>query len=281
MCDDSHMVKASSSSIIGLPRLDTFEIEGHTVDVLVPIGVNKTTPILVTHDGQNYLLPAAETWNGQNWGLLEAIDAGRIVGRPAGMLPLIASVHNRPGPTRVNELGPEDIVAKHPEIWDTLPAEIMPPTRELLGNEYQAILAEKVLPELAARYGVLPAPERTAIGGSSMGGLASLYAMAKYPSVWGTALCYSTHWPFGGETMVRELIGMLPAAGTHRVWTDCGTEDVDSTYRPFHDLAIKEFEKHGWLRDRDFVASVWPGTGHQEHWWAKRIEVPINWWLHG
>lgn len=275
------MSQATSSSIIGPFKLDTFELASHRVDVLVPAGLNAATPILVTHDGQNYLMPASETWNGQNWGLLEAIEAGRIIGKPAGHLPLVASVHNMVGPTRVNELGPEDVVARYPEVWDTLPPEIMPPTRVLMGNEYQALLAEQLIPELAERYGVKPAPERTAVGGSSMGGLASLYAMAKYPEVWGTALCYSTHWPFGRETMVRELISMLPKPGAHRIWTDCGTEDIDSTYRPFHDLAISELQKLGWLRDRDFAASVWPGTGHQEHWWAKRIEVPINWWLHG
>ena len=281
MCHDSHMVKASSNSIIGLPRLDTFEIDGHRVDVLVPEGLSPTTPVLVTHDGQNYLVPAESAWNGQNWGVTEAIAAGRIVGKAEGHMPLIASVHNLPGPTRVNQLGPEDVMAKHPEVWETLPAELMPPTREPMSNAYQAMLVEKVLPALAERYSIELDPSRTAIAGSSMGGLASTSAMAKYPPVWGTALCYSTHWPFGGEIMVRELVSMLPAAGRNRLWTDCGTEDVDKTYRPFHDLAIKELEKHGWLRDRDFAASVWPGTGHQERWWAMRIEVPINWWLHG
>jgi hypothetical protein len=29
----------------------------------------------------------------------------------------------------------------------------------------------------------------------------------------------------------------------------------------------------------NFVGVIYPMTGHNEDWWAGRVEHPINWWL--
>ena len=119
----------------------------------------------------------------------------------------------------------------------------------------------------------------TAIGGSSMGGLASLYAMSRNPQVFTAALAYSTHWPIGQNDLVDYYLAKLPRDGKHILWSDRGDLDIDAGYAPFHERFIAGLTQAGWVRDRDFIAAVQYGTGHNENYWARRIEEPINWWL--
>lgn len=264
-------------------RIEQFKLGHYRVDVLVPTDLAPESPLLVMHDGKNLLIDRKLTWNGQNWGLPEMIAAGRVIpGRlGGGRLPLIAGVYRKDDreEIRINELGPQRIVEQHPEVWDTLPPELMPPTREVLGNEYQKFLAEELVPELVRRFGLKFDRERTAIAGSSMGGLASLEGISAYPQVYGTALAISTHWPFGFDIPVKVMAAALPKPGSHRIWTDCGTMDVDEPYQPYQEQFIELMEAKGYRRDHDFMATVYAGTGHNENWWAGRFHLALNWWL--
>ena len=61
-----------------------------------------------------------------------------------------------------------------------------------------------------------------------MGGLISLYAIARYPEVFGGVGAVSTHWPVCGGCMVDWLGAHLPDAGTHRLYFDHGTVGIDA-----------------------------------------------------
>lgn len=263
-------------------KLEKFEFDNHRVDVWVPPTVDETTPILVMHDGKNLFYPKFSTY-GATWGLLEAMrpdhmGSTRIQGDKK---PLIIGVWGLGDGTRTMELGPEDIYSQHPEIIENLPEGLKPADATARGNAYQELIAKSILPTLAKRYGIELSSERTAIGGSSMGALASMYAMAKYPEVYGTVLAFSTHWPFGHDTMVEKLTAMLPPAGRHRIWTDTGTIELDAEYPPFHAQAIVKLEAKGYRYHEDLMHAVYTNTGHNENWWAGRVEHPINWWLSG
>ena len=250
-------------------RLDQFEFDGHRVDVWVPATLNPETPILVMHDGHNLFDPKNSSY-GSTWGLLAALPK-RI---KTANKPLIIGVWQEFGENRVLELGPEDFVTSSPEALELIPKEMLPRGGyQKLGNTYQQLIAEKVLPVLADLYAIKLDPSRTAIAGSSMGGLASLYGMVKYPQVYGTALCYSTHWPIGGDAMVDWFVKKLPMDGKHRVWSDTGTIELDAAYAPFHARFVSK------MPIENFIGATYPMTGHNEDWWAGRVEHPINWWL--
>ena len=261
-------------------RLEKFEFENHRVDVWVPPNLTKTTPILVMHDGKNLFYPKFSTY-GATWGLLEALRPDhmgftRIQGEQK---PLIIGVWGLGDDSRMMELGPEDIYAQHPEIISNLPDFLMPADKTPRGNKYQELIAKTILPTLAKKFGIDQTADRTAIGGSSMGGLASMYAMGKYPDVYGTVLSFSTHWPFGYEITINKITAMLPPPGRHRVWTDSGTLELDSEYPPFHDKAVSALTAKGYESHKDLMHAVYTNTGHNENWWAGRVEHPINWWL--
>ena len=256
-------------------RIDTYEFDKHRVDVWVPPSVSDTTPVLVMHDGKNVFFSEHSTF-GATWGILDALRDGRIRGEKK---PLIIAVWGLSDATRINELGPEDLYVEHPEIFDMLPPALMPATRTPMSNAYQSLVATRIVPELAAKYGIALHPDRTAIAGSSMGGLASLYGLAKHPDVYGTALAYSTHWPIGGNALVDAYIDILPSSGSHRIWSDGGTIELDALYLPYQKYFAQRMAAKGYREGVDYIEASYPNTGHSELWWAGRVEHPINWWL--
>ncbi len=263
-------------------KLKRYVFDDHSVIAWIPSDVSATTPVLVMNDGHNVFDPKTSTF-GATWGVLEALQE-RPVGGPrisAAKKPLIIGVtyKNNDGKIRGIEYAPTDIVAAHPEILKNFPDDWN--HEGASGNDYHELIARKILPTIAAEFGVELTRERTAIGGSSMGSLTSMYAMSKYPEVYGTALGYSTHWPIGGDLLVDEITRMLPAPGKHRIWSDGGTIELDAAYAPFQERFREVMAAKGYRLGDDFIETSYPQTGHNELWWAGRVEHPINWWLAG
>ncbi len=246
----------------------------HRIDVAAPLKVSPTTPILIMHDGGNLLVPREEAWNGQNWGITDSLEAGLVNGEL-----VVIGVHTGEGTSRLNELAPASIVKAVPDVYEIFPPEVRPALLQSTSDEYQDFLADEVLPKVAADLGITLDPSRTAISGSSMGGLATIYGLGYRPDTYGAALAFSTHWPFGGQVAVQALIGALPAPGSHRLWLDSGNTELDAAYPSLHYSAIDLLEERGWLRDRNFEARIYAGTGHQEKYWAARWPDAVNWWL--
>lgn len=261
-------------------RIRNYVFDDHPVIVWVPKDVAADTPVLVMHDGHNLFDPATSTF-GATWGLLDALrdrkpGGSRIRGERK---PLIIGVTyvDGDGSKRGLEYGPEDIWRARPHLAKQIPSEWN--TKGPLGNSYHKLIAEKILPTIAEEFGVELVRERTAMGGSSMGALTSLYGLIKYPEVYGTALAYSTHWPLGGNEVIDEYVARLPEPGTHRIWSDGGTIELDALYAPFQEYFKARMRDKGYREGIDYIEAVYPNTGHSELWWAGRVEHPINWWL--
>jgi predicted alpha/beta superfamily hydrolase len=265
-------------------KIKRYTFDDHPVIVWVPADVDATTPVLVMNDGHNMFDPKTSTF-GATWGLLDALRDRPVGGsRIRGdRKPLIIGVTYKDGngQIRQTEYGPTDIWNANPRLLAGLPKEwqFFGPD----GNFYHELIAKKILPTIAAEFGVKLDRDRTAIGGSSMGALTSLYALSKYPDIYGTALAYSTHWPIGGEKlgrkMIDEYIKILPKPGKHRIWSDGGTIELDALYAPLQEYFRKQMAKKGYREGVDYIEAQYPNTGHSELWWAGRVEHPINWWL--
>ena len=253
--------------------LQRFEFDKHTVDIWSPPTLNPKTPVVVMHDGRN-IFDEKDSFTGKTWEVLTALRE-----EVRGELPLVIAVWGLSDETRIRELSPQKISDQHPEFWDIFPAEYKTTGTDSFGDTYVSLIADAVLPFALERYGIEHSPSRTAVMGASMGGLISLYAMAERPNVFGTAICFSTHWPFGKEVMVEKLIAMLPSGGAHRVWTDTGTKELDQYYPPFHALAKEKLIAKGYQEPENLVANVYPYTGHHESYWSRRVADALNWWL--
>jgi len=270
-----HNVKTSERELAG-GTLENFIFEGRRIDVWVPEKHDQETPLLIAHDGGNFLLDVSETWNHQNWGLPEAIASGRIVAS-TGKLPIVVGVHRVDDSLRMAELAPEDILKGRPHMLDNIGAIKKPSKLDYKANEYQDMLALRLVPELAKRYGLKLDPTRTAQIGSSLGGLAVLYGVSRNPEVFGTALGLSTAWLLGCQELIDLTVESLPKGV--RVYSDVGTAELDASYCSWHYNFVAAMDKAGWQRDKNYKAEIYPGTGHKESWWSQRVEHPINWWL--
>jgi hypothetical protein len=142
-----HTVPMTSGSPKG--SIETFEFEGRRIDVWVPEFRDELTPLVIAHDGGNFLMDISETWNGQNWGIPEAISSSRIVA-VNGRLPIFVGVHRIDDSLRMSELVPEDILKAHPELLNQVDPIHRPTDLQYKGNEYQELLALRLVPEIVA-----------------------------------------------------------------------------------------------------------------------------------
>lgn len=272
-----------------LERLSAFpskHIPARHVEVWLPPGYTpaRRHAVVYMHDGQMLFDPDS-TWNHQAW-RIDAAVSGAIA---AGRMPptLVVGVWNQPD-GRYAEYFPQKALAGVPEALRREYIE-----RGMGGapraDAYLRFLVEELKPEIDRRYATRPEAAATAVAGSSMGGLISLYALCEYPEVFGAAAALSTHWiglptSWGLErarnaslplAVLDYLAQRLPAAGKHRLWIDRGNDALDSLYAPALAMAAELLRDRGY-RDGDAHTSVVEGTGHNEHDWSQRIGEALS-----
>jgi alpha-glucosidase len=69
------------------------------------------------------------------------------------------------------------------------------------GKEYLHWMVNQVIPEIETRYRIDRSIVKRGIGGSSMGGLISLYAIHEYPDIFGHAALFSVSFPIAPEAI--------------------------------------------------------------------------------
>jgi alpha-glucosidase len=277
----------SSGELVVIGDFDSQFVPARDVYVWLPddFDENGEYAVLYMHDG-DMLFDAAVTWNGQEWGVDEV--ASRLMAEQAVRDFIVVGVPNA-GPERNAEYLPEQPVRQmepaQREAWIAGGGDAAAELRDTLRSDsYLRFLVEELKPYIDLRFPVLSDPANTFIMGSSMGGLISIYALARYPDVFGGAGCLSTHWP--GALPGREspfpaamrdfLAGSLP--GGKRVWFDHGTEGLDAAYPELQrgvDAVMREkgYDQSNW------VTYVDEGADHSEDAWRARLQLPLTFLL--
>lgn len=150
-----------------------------TIRIWLPPGydannTNKCYDVLFMHDGQN-LFDKYTSFVGE-WEIDETVSAMMDKGYEGA---LVVGIDN--STDRLNELSPSWPRNKRGQIIDA-------PSGEL----YARFIVHTVLPFIHANYNVKRAREHTLIGGSSMGGVMSLFMALTYPHIFARALLFST-----------------------------------------------------------------------------------------
>jgi len=136
----------------------------------------KRFPVIYMQDGQN-VFDDATSYSGE-WGVDEFFDS---LGAKAKEW-IVVAVDNG-GTKRINEYCPYDF-----RLDEIAPGHDF---NKGEGNEYVDFLVKTLKPFIDKNYRTEIDKASTAIAGSSMGGLISLYAVLKYPKVFGTAGVFS------------------------------------------------------------------------------------------
>lgn len=230
-----------------LHGLGPFSIPGVADHRWVRVYVPKARPkrkaarLLVLFDGQNAFDDAPAFAGG--WHVHEKVE------RMRSRAPVVLAVEHG-GLSRIEELSP----------WRKLPALV-------------DWIAQFLVPHAVARFGLAPAPGGVVVGGSSMGGLAALYALVARPDVFGGAICMSPSlWLERGriESEVTKHRGVRHGA---RVYLDAGRKEPPGLARGVERIAAL-LRAHGATRTTLRVR-IDPHGHHAESSWRRRF--PAAW----
>ena len=285
--DENGIALAKSPKEVTTGKLYRTKVVGETfkstvyLDIWVPDCYSpiEKYPVLYLHDGQN-LYDAKSSWNKQAWEIDKV--GGKLI-EEGKIKPFIAvgifSIDN----TRVCDLMPEKVLTEYfdHEKYQTTGFENHC-KKEIRGDEYVDLIVNTIKPLIDSTFSTLPDMENTAIMGSSMGGLASFYAMCERPDIFGTAICVSTHMSVEGETSWAEAVfaylrDKLPTDSDHKIYFDCGDKTSDYYYVPFFDELVSIPQEKGYTVENGKLSyGFYPGTAHDEASWCKRVDVPLT-----
>lgn len=252
-----------------------------TIDVWVPdYYINSTDshlPVLYMHDGQN-LFDATTTWNKQSWNVDSVSESLISENRMAPVI--IVGIHSVPE-SRVADLMPEKLFDNQ-ELKDIADKMLQTPLR---GNAYAKFVSTTLRDSINASYRTLTDAENTAVMGSSMGGLMSLYILCEYPEIFSKAGCLSTHWIGNVEdyangderfpkAMYEYVKQNLPRDGKHKIYFDHGTATIDAYYDKWNDKVVSLCEEIGYTPD-NLSTFTDRGAAHEENAWMKRVWRPL------
>ncbi|MBU6348506.1 MAG: hypothetical protein KGQ38_07840 [Actinomycetales bacterium] len=249
--------------------------QNHIVDVLVPKEISPLTPVLVMHDGKN-LFWETESSYGTSWGVIPALTTLKVQPVVIGVWGLVNEEF--PG-IRMFELAPQQVLEENPSFWGKLLEFAQTEMHALLGDEYHQMIAEEIIPEVTQQLGIQQDPARTALAGSSMGGITSLYGVSRYPQIYGTVLSLSTHLAFWDPAIITALLSRIPTDPRPRIWLDRGDQELDAQYEGLHEAAAEYLTERGWQPGVEFHAEVFYGTNHSEGAWRIRLPQILQWWL--
>ncbi len=215
-------------------------------------------PVMYFFDGHNLFLNEDATY-GKSWGLLEFLQSWEkpliVVGIECG----------HEGNERLREYCPYHFRGK---FWGDLRG---------TGADTMRFMAEELNPLIDREYRTLPGRETTAIGGSSMGGLMSLYAIVKHNDVYSKAACVSSAILPGMPSLRKDILAS-PIDPDTRVYLSWGTKEaVGGRLRKAGDYetltAKNNLELARMLEEKGARTSVvcQRGGAHNEASWEKLV----------
>jgi len=209
-------------------------------------------PVLYLHDGQNLFDGATSFIRGQDWRVGQTAQALIAAGEVEPLI--IVGIYNT-GEQRVEEYTP---------VADR---------RFKVGGKadlYGRLIVEELKPFVDAQYRTEPGAAQTGLGGSSLGGLVSLYLGLRYAEVFGKLAVISPSVWWGGRAILRDVAALHEKPPT-RIWLDMGTAEGPRAMpdvRALRDALVKK----GWGLDADLKYTEVVGGRHDEAAWAERVE---------
>jgi enterochelin esterase-like enzyme len=136
-------------------------------------------------------------------------------------------------------------------------------------DRYAKFVVQEVMPFIQREYRVLSDAQATGMGGSSLGGLVSLYLGLKHPQTFGrlAALSPSVWW---NQRVMHRLAAASPVEPRPRIWLDIGTQEgprIVHDVEEFRDVLLQK----GWQLGKDLHYQRVEGAEHNEAAWAQRV----------
>ena len=207
-------------------------------------------PVLYLHDGQNLFDGATSFIPGMDWHVGQTADD--LILRGAVQPLIIVGIYNL-GKVRIHEYTP----TKAPRLGGGR------------ADRYAKFLMQEVMPFVQQEYRVLEGARFTGMGGSSLGGLLTLYLGLKHSQIFGqlAALSPSVWW---NQRVIHRFAAAAPVEPRPRIWLDIGTKEgprIVHDVEQFRDILLQK----GWQLGGDLHYQRVVGAEHNEAAWAVRV----------
>lgn len=212
----------------------------------------KKYPVIYMHDGQN-LFDEYTSGYGE-WGIDEIMDK-----LPDAQQSIIVGIDHG-GEYRITEYDPYD--SRYGKGR---------------GADYVDFLVKNLKPYIDAHYRTRPDAKHTTIAGSSMGGLISMYAVLKYPRIFGNGGIFSP--AFWIATQIYELAEQQPLPSATRFYFVCGDSESESMAADMQKMA-GIIQAKG-LAEKNITTVIMQGERHNEKQWNKDYPAFYNWLIKG
>ncbi len=220
----------------------------------LPPGYNsskKMYPVIYMHDGQN-LFDNATSYAGE-WGIDEYLDSIFSSGKKEA---IIVGIDNGLA-QRMTEYNPYTFQQ----------------FGKGEGSEYVDFLVKNLKPHIDKNYRTLKNKQNTFIAGSSMGGLISLYAVLKYPRVFGGAGILSpAFWTAPG---IDSFISTHGPRLSSRLYFYAGGKEGNSIV-PYMKRIVNEIRQYSTSKIKEVID---PEAQHNEAAWKKYFPEFYEWLL--
>jgi enterochelin esterase-like enzyme len=244
----------SLGRLVRFPKFSSsiLETERDVVVYLPPrYGVDswRRYPVLYIQDGQNLFDPQTAFVHGKHWRLGET--AGRLI-RDGNVEPLVIVGVGNAGERRIDEYTP---------------------TRDERRKEgggadhYGRFLVEELIPFVDSRFRTEKRARARGLGGSSLGGLVSLYLALRHPGTFGKVAVLSPSVWWDRSRIVR-MVRALPRRADLKIWLDIGTEEGRLEVKRAR-LLRDALQAKGWKAPRLRYLEV-EGAVHDEAAWGDR-----------
>jgi predicted alpha/beta superfamily hydrolase len=274
---DLHQPHTVVGDLRVLPEVYSPQLENHR-DVLVWLppsygSSDRRYPVIYMHDGQN-LFDVQTSYSGE-WQVDETLTALASESIEA----IVVGLPNA-GQARSLEYNPYHF-AEMPDLMGR-------------GADYLLFLVETIKPLVDADFRTQPGATHTAIAGSSMGGLISLYGFLHFPQVFGLCGAFSTAYWFGDRGLAADVRTL--ATGQGKVYLDVGTREGDifdgrwSTWKVHSDDPHESYIEgvhelrdgllvRGYQDDKSLLYVEEADAPHNELAWARRLPSALRFLL--
>ncbi len=208
-------------------------------------------PVFYLHDGQNLFDAQTSYIPGRTWRSGATADHTNASGQAA---PIILVGIANTGLRRMAEYTP----TRDPRMGGGE------------GTSYGRLLIEELKPLIDSRYRTLSDAANTGLGGSSLGGLISLFLGLQHPEIFGRlgVLSPSIWWDH------RSVLTFVTQAAPNprpRIWLDIGTAEGARHVRDT-ELLARLLVRHGWEPGTTLAMTKVEGGVHDEDAWAERFD---------
>jgi predicted alpha/beta superfamily hydrolase len=241
-----------SSQILADPR---------DVIVYVPPGyeedAERTYPVLYMHDGQNLFDGRTSFVKGRTWQVREHADKAIEVGEVEPLI--IVGIYNT-GDRRLAEYTQE-------RNWQMGGGE---------AENYGRLITEELMPWIEGQYRVRHERESTGMGGSSLGGLVTLFLGIRQAQHFGKLAVLSPSVWWNHKSILGYLNEHSPQLCERpRLWLDVGDKEGHRTLRDVEHLA-RRLKANGWRPGETLHFEKVHGGTHDEESWAIRVRPMLR-----